>query len=102
MAVPLASDAKADAARITRHYASEAGPAVARQFVSALRAARQHVRQYPESGSPRFADITGLDRLRCWPLRGFPYLLFYRDGPEGIEVLRILHSARDIPSTLRP
>lgn len=34
--------------------------------------------------------------LRSWPVAR--YLLFYRPTPEGIEVVRVLHSARDVPS----
>ena len=34
-------------------------------------------------------------------LRGFPvgnYVIFYRPMPGGIEILRVLHGARDIPA----
>jgi len=34
-------------------------------------------------------------------LRMFPtgrYLIFYRPAPDGIDVIRVLHSARDIPA----
>jgi hypothetical protein len=32
---------------------------------------------------------------------GFPnHLVFYRETPEGIEVLHILHAARDLTSAL--
>jgi len=33
-------------------------------------------------------------------LRGFPvgnYLVFYRPASDGIEIIRVLHGARDIP-----
>jgi toxin ParE1/3/4 len=33
-------------------------------------------------------------------LRGFPignYIIFYRPVPDGIQVIRVLHGARDIP-----
>jgi toxin ParE1/3/4 len=43
----------------------------------------------------------GKSRFELWKeLRGFPvgnYLIFYRPSAEGIEVIRILHGARDIP-----
>ena len=35
-------------------------------------------------------------RLRSFPVG--PYVLFYRPTPNGIEVARVLHGARDIPS----
>lgn len=34
-------------------------------------------------------------------LRSFPegrYVLFYRPAPNGIELVRVLHSARDLPA----
>jgi toxin ParE1/3/4 len=32
-----------------------------------------------------------------WPVKDFEkYLIFYRSLPEGIEVVRIIHGARDI------
>ena len=35
-------------------------------------------------------------------VRGFPvgsYVIFYRDTPEHIEIIRVLHGARDIENT---
>jgi toxin ParE1/3/4 len=37
-------------------------------------------------------------------LRGFPvqdYLIFYRQASQGIEVIRVLHAARDIEALFR-
>jgi toxin ParE1/3/4 len=37
-------------------------------------------------------------------LRGFPaqdYVIFYRQAPQGIEVVRVLHGARDIENLFR-
>jgi plasmid stabilization system protein ParE len=28
-------------------------------------------------------------------MRGFPFLVYYRESDEGIEVLHVLHGARD-------
>jgi len=40
----------------------------------------------------------GLEGLRVWPLRRFPMLIFYQERPDTIDVWRILHAQRDIPS----
>jgi toxin ParE1/3/4 len=44
----------------------------------------------------------GRDCSELFPgLRGFPvgnYLIFYLPAKEGIEVVRVLHGARDLPS----
>jgi toxin ParE1/3/4 len=43
-----------------------------------------------------------LEGLRVFPVKGFAnYLLFYRPFPRGIELIRVLHGARDIPSILQ-
>ena len=37
--------------------------------------------------------------LRVWPIRGFEnYLVFYRPTDQGIDVIRVIHGARDIES----
>lgn len=42
----------------------------------------------------RNARLTG---LRVWRIRGFEkYLIFYRLFEQGIEIVRVLHGARDI------
>jgi toxin ParE1/3/4 len=38
--------------------------------------------------------------LRCWRLEAYPYLIFYVDQPEAIDVWRVLHAQRDIPAWL--
>ncbi len=35
-----------------------------------------HIATFPGAGSPRYEFEFGLDGLRGWPLRGFPYLVF--------------------------
>ena len=50
------------------------------------------VSRQPHMGRARF-DLAS-------ELRGFPvgnYLIFYRPATDGIEVIRVLHGARDIP-----
>ena len=45
----------------------------------------------------------GYDRSELRPkLRGFPvgnYIVFYLPANDGIEVVRVLHGARDVPKT---
>jgi toxin ParE1/3/4 len=47
----------------------------------------------PRFSAPRFAGI------RFLPATPYPnYLLFYRELPDEVEVLRILHGARSLPA----
>lgn len=97
---PVVPDAKRDATQIVEYYRLEAGHDVAQRFSAALRAALGSLRDHPDFGSPRFATLTGLVGLRAWPIIGFPYLIFYRTLGDEVFILRILHTARDVPARL--
>lgn len=100
--VRVSASALRDLKSGTSHYAAVAGPPVAARFVDAWGECLLLMAEYPEAGSPRLGSELGATDIRTLPLRGFPYLAFYRFTQRGITVLRILHSARDIPATLRP
>jgi toxin ParE1/3/4 len=41
--------------------------------------------------------------MRVWPVKGFEnHLIFFRPIDGGIEVIRVLHAARDIESVFEP
>jgi toxin ParE1/3/4 len=82
------------------YYVQEAGTAVAQRFVTALERATDSIAKNPRSGSLRFAYELEIPDLRCWPLSRFPYLVFYVDRAEHVDVWRVLHTRRDIPATL--
>lgn len=51
----------------------------------------------PEMGRVRPFRRAALAGVRVFPLQGFQrHLIFYRPLTDGIEVLRVLHGARDI------
>ncbi|HMV40254.1 MAG TPA: type II toxin-antitoxin system RelE/ParE family toxin [Plasticicumulans sp.] len=83
------------------HYLAEGSPAAASGFIDALEQAFQHIARHPATGSPRYAHELNLPELRCWALRRYPYLVFYVDCPDRIDVWRVLHGKRDIPSWLQ-
>lgn len=46
------------------------------------------------------ADL-GFPEVRSWRVRGFPrHLIFYRALPDRVQILRVLHGARDLPRAL--
>jgi toxin ParE1/3/4 len=49
-------------------------------------------------GSPRYEHL--LPGLRFWKLRRFPYLVFYVEQVNSVDVPRVLHAARDIAALL--
>jgi toxin ParE1/3/4 len=56
----------------------------------------------PALGSVWESDHPELAGLRVLPIRGFEnYLVFYRSMADRIEIVRVLHGARDLDSLLR-
>lgn len=78
-------------------YLSEGAEDAALGFIDALELAYSHIRRMPASGSPRYAHELNLPGLRCWPLNRYPYLVFYLESADRIDVWRVLHGQRDIP-----
>jgi toxin ParE1/3/4 len=78
-------------------YLAQSSETAARRLVEAAEETFPKIAQMPEIGSLcHFADPR-LQGLRCWPVSGFKnYLIFYRPIEGGIEVLHILHGARDL------
>lgn len=83
------------------HYLGEAGVAAADGLVEALEKAFIHLGRQPATGSPRYAHELGLPGLRSWPLKRYPYLVFYVEREDRVDVWRVLHAARDVPAWLR-
>jgi len=83
------------------HYAAEADAATARRFVDAVEQAFTQVARQPGIGSPRYAVDLDWPGLRTHPVRRFPYLIFYLEQRDHLDVLRVLHAHRDIPASLQ-
>jgi toxin ParE1/3/4 len=90
--------AKRDVDEAIEHYLSEDAAEAALGFIDALERAYTHISRHPSSGSPRYAHELNLPGLRSWPLTRYPYLLFYVEQPDHVDVWRVLHSQRDIPA----
>lgn len=56
--------------------------------------------RHPDTGSPRYAHALNIPGLRCWPLTRYPYLVFFMEREDHIDVWRVLHGQRDIPAWL--
>jgi toxin ParE1/3/4 len=79
-------------------------PVVAERFLDALAATLIDLLENPWIGRPRDMERSELTGVRSFPVHGFEsHLVFYRPmdrGDAGIEVLRVLHGARDLGSLL--
>jgi toxin ParE1/3/4 len=90
-------DAVRDIEDAIDHYAIAANQRISRGFADALERAFRYISTHPGAGSPRYSHELGIFGLRSWPLRRYPYLVFYVERDSHIDVLRVLHGQRDIP-----
>ena len=81
-------------------YLGQAGHKVALGFIDALERAYRLIGERSGAGSGRYAHELDLQGLRSWPLRGYPYVVFYMPREDHIDVWRVLHAANDIPAWL--
>ncbi|GGE53475.1 plasmid stabilization protein [Agaricicola taiwanensis] len=93
--------ARQDIEQAVDYYAREVGPEIALGFVRDLEQAFLFLAENPASGSPRYGFELDIDELRGWPLKRHPYLIFYMDREDHVDVWRILHAQRDLPQWLR-
>jgi toxin ParE1/3/4 len=69
----------------------------AERFLRVAQEAFEKLSQMPGMGRLRKFTLPELNDVRSWPVRGFEnYVIFYRAMGSGIEILRVLHGARDI------
>jgi len=92
--------AEDDLAEAYAHIGSDS-PASAERLLDAVEHAITVLLSRPRAGRAREFRSPRAHGLRSWVVTGFEnYLIFYRPQPGGIEVVRFVHGARDIPSLL--
>jgi toxin ParE1/3/4 len=93
--------ARRDVEAALDHYIREAGPIVALRFIDALQSVYRTIGERPSLGSPRYAHELAIPGLRNRALMRYPYQVFYIERDDHIDVWRVLHSRRDIPSRMQ-
>lgn len=93
--------ARRDVEDAVAHYLAEGTEAAALGFIDALEKAYHHIGRHPATGSPRYAHELDQPGLRAWPLTRYPYLVFYVEHPDYIDVWRVLHGKQHIPAWLQ-
>ena len=84
------------------HDLAEAGAEVAARLVDVLERDLGKLARQPHFGSLRFAYELGIPDLRAWPVQGFPFVVFYVEQDQRLDVWRVLKERRDIPASLAP
>jgi toxin ParE1/3/4 len=82
-------------------YLAEDAPDVADRFIDAFEAAAERLSQMPHIGATYPTGNPALFGLRRWPLKGFEkYLIFYLVFEDAVDIVRIIHSSRDLARIL--
>ena len=77
-------------------------PAAALRFLDAIELTCDAVSRMPGIGSPRYAEIPLVHGVRILAIKDFEnYLLFYLEHEDCVDVIRVLHGARDLPEALQ-
>jgi toxin ParE1/3/4 len=93
--------ARRDLVDVFEYYTRQGTIKTARRFLKDAEATLARLASMPSTGTRYEPDDPTFADLRVSPLSRFKsYLIFYRPIPGGIEVLRLLHGARDIRSIL--
>jgi toxin ParE1/3/4 len=93
--------AKRDVARIASFIAEDSLDA-AERFLEAAEASFIALARMPHMGASRRFRNPKFAAVRMWPIKDFEnYLIFYRPVEPGIEVLRVVHGARNIEALFR-
>jgi toxin ParE1/3/4 len=93
--------ARLDIMDIVRHIGA-ANPTAAARFTKAVRETEELLLASPGIGTLRDCADPALAGMRWHSVRGFRrYLVFYLPRSDGIEVVRVLHGARDLEALFR-
>lgn len=92
--------AQKDLAEIAAHYGEESLELELR-FLYAIEKTLDGLLAMPQKGARRDTLHPTLQDLRVWPVPEFPAILVYdRSQADGIHVIRLLHSSRDMMGQL--
>lgn len=86
------SEAELDRTEIALHIARD-NPAAADRWLETIDGKCRRLAQTPELGRKRFELAPNLRSLSAGN-----YVIFYRPISDGIQLIRVLHGARDIPA----
>jgi toxin ParE1/3/4 len=83
------------------YLANEGSGKIAERFLDAIDDLTHRLTGLPQMGAPCRFNNPLLRDVRRLPVTGFrKWMVFYQASNDGIEVIRVLHGARDIASIL--
>lgn len=91
--IHVSEEAHADMRAIWDHVANENGPDRADYVLDRMEAALQTIAEMPGIGHLHLS--LPHEALRVWSV--FSYLIIYRPNTRPLEIVRVLHGARNLP-----
>ena len=94
--------ARLDLVEQAAYLAENASIEVAERFLDSAESTIEKLVEMPRMGRVWESPQKEIGhRVRVWKVEGFPkILIFYRLDGDGIQIIRVLHGARDLPSLL--
>ena len=92
--------AEEDLDRACDHYLTTGGPDLAVDVLHEFDTTVALISRFPASGSPRYGYDPSLAGIRFWPMKKFPFLIFYVETERQIDVWRVMHGNMDVASDL--
>ena len=78
-------------------YIQHATPELAERFMKAVRGTAEELLDFPGMGFRHGFRQPALEGVHLHPVKGFEkHLLLYVPTPDGIELIRVYHAARDV------
>ena len=78
--------ANRDIDEIIAYSLREGGGRAGLRFIGALDVAYRHIARHPASRLPRYGHELDMPGLRAWPIKQHPYLVFYVEREDRIDV----------------
>jgi toxin ParE1/3/4 len=81
------------------YFGEQATVELAERYIAAVEESCRQLVKHPHMGKLYDSGIARLQGMRRFPVTGFEkHLIFYLPQEHGIDVIRVLHGARDIGS----
>jgi toxin ParE1/3/4 len=95
--VRVRTPASQDLVDLTAYLEENAGVRTADRFLESVKMGFDALAAMPTLGSARAYSAPSAAGIRVWAVPRFPkYLIFYQVTADAVEVVRVLHSARNL------
>ncbi|MGA3263262.1 MAG: type II toxin-antitoxin system RelE/ParE family toxin [Terracidiphilus sp.] len=93
--------ARRDILSNVEYLEEQGGMETAQRFLDATQSTFEALAKMPKLGALCAFRSPVLRRIRRWPVKGFEnWLIFYQPRRNGVEIVHLIHGARDIESLL--